>query len=765
LSFDYTAKVYRLGGNVSFDDPAKDLQDREGSSHLSSGSVTLDLVGRGLRLHGEEEATKVGPVVTDLLAHGLGPEPRVWANVKLPAQGEQRCGVYGFPPGMAGGSGGGTALEQASRSGLAFVGIDSIKGEDCGIFSADLPRSRRIFIWVDMESDRPGEFLRAEVRKDSRRLRRVDVVRWHSQRGHQVQALPKKDWNCTGEFGVDPFVHLGLRDLQTWSAELQDALSSLRELPRAFAVLEMLALAGDVCLMVKEPEAPELWRLPGLSFGYTLFLGSSASGPGEDFWVGEGPYTMGRVAVDHLRSRFQITANAVSETEHGGATNISLAFAQGTLAVRLQRAGDDRCLSITPEHRHVNFRPPPAGVFDGVEQIGDAECDRFTYPGTVLHTNSSVRFWLSREDPEAQANAAAGNPGPVGGRVCQLEVRAGGARRRGGGGSGTGLLYVSDWQESYRPNPADAADWGCLPATDVVQPWIDLVAEPTSIDKRFTSSLWPASAALGRLMEAFSILGVFPQKWMDDAMQRLVIRLPPKLVTTTTPAPLGLMSPELTTISFSFTSTHMQDIEQLKHNPQMSQIGARHKGRGELRADLAGRHLYVRSIAENISRGIPQVESEVYWSAEQGKLFTRTRLEQEDYEQCWSVSVDAPPEPPEGQSRNPFLHFISKGLGKEVRDTSTRSGMDRYIIYLDPWTIAELFTDSSSALSAIHFKDFKDPRRASSVGVTVSEWSTEPVARGPLEPGSGWACEDVAKLDGGHSVLAWDIIRLLFPSA
>jgi len=761
LSFDYTAKVYRLGGNVSFDDPAADLQEKGDDSHLSSGSLILDLTSRSLRLHGQEQATKVGQVVTDLLAHSLGQEPKVYANVWLPAQGEHRCSVYRFPPRLGLGADANSALDESSRRDLTFVGIDALGGEDCGIFVASLPRGRRVYIWVDMESDRPGEFLRAEVRKDGRRLRRVDVLRWRTEEDLKVQILPDQEWNCTGEdFGRHPFVHLGLRNVQTWSMELQDALRSLRELPRSFVVLEMLALTGDVCLMVKEPHPPELWRLPGLSFSYTLFLGSMPESPATDFWVGEGPYTMGSIAVDHMKSRFQITANALAETGTTGAVNISLVWADGHLAVRLRHNGEDQCLTLSPEHKQISFSPPPSGIFDGVELIGDDDCDRFTFPGVELHENATVRFWLSRENPDKQVDAEAGIPGPVGGRVCQLQVTP--PIEHGG----TALLYVSDWQESYQPSDDHVSDWACLPTTDVLDPWVELAADPMDVEERFSSpALWPAATALGRLAQAFTVLGVFPQKWIDDVMARLIIRLPPKIVTTTTPAPLHFLSPHLQTISFTFMSTYFESIAPLHHSPRMRNVGISHHGRGELRADLAGRHLYLRSVAENISRGIPQLESEVYWSAEAKRIYARTKLEAEGYEQCWSVSVESPQELMAGETRNPFLRFIQYGKGKEVRDSGHSNGLERYILYLDPFTIAELFTDASSALSAIHFKDLKDPEHASSVGIMISEWSTQPVARGPLEPGSGWSCLDVEQLEGGHDILAWDIIRLLFPSA
>ena len=53
------------------------------------------------------------------------------------------------------------------------------------------------------------------------------------------------------------------RNVQGRSLEFLDALYAVQKLPVSMALLEMLALPGDVSLIVSEPELPDLWTLPG----------------------------------------------------------------------------------------------------------------------------------------------------------------------------------------------------------------------------------------------------------------------------------------------------------------------------------------------------------------------------------------------------------------------------------------------------------------------------------------------------------------------
>jgi len=626
-----------------------------------------------------------------------------------------------------------------------------LDGEDCAIFSTSLPRGRRIFVWVDMEGERPGEFLRAEIRKRGRRLRSLDVVRWHSNSSEAImEQTPRKEWNCTDAPSIDTFVHLGLRDLQTWSVELQDALRSLRELKSEFVVLEMLALAGDVCLMVKEPEAPELWRFPKISFGYTLFLGGT--------W--KGPYTTGRLAVDHEEGRFQLTADYGAT----GSVNISLNLEAGKLAVRVQQLDSEHCIALTLEKTQLNTAAVPMpGVFDGVEPIADAKCDRFSFVSPeAAEERNVVRFWLSNEKPVGKTPigvAMATSPGSMGGKICQLQI----APPPGHGHPS--LMTVTDWEESFKPASSSSSFEGCTPASETTDSWIEYDNRPGPFSRLQPKGLWPAGEGLGKIVEVATILGILTEQWVADPLSRLILHTPPvgtTVTTTTTQAPLSLFAPELQSFSFSFSSTYVQPLQQARGMHSLSYFGGGHRGTGEMRVDLEWRQLYLRSVATNVSAGIARLESEIFYSAERGRVYARTRLAAEGYEQCWSIGVAALPSPAKGASRNPFLRARLEGRGTtEDEDGTLSPGLDKYMLRLDAWKRAELFVDEHSALSAIHFDDH---RNGASVGVMVNDWSTEPIPKEKIEPESGGACNNVQHLDQENSqILAWDIIRFLFP--
>merc|ERR1719436_692408 len=113
----------------------------------------------------------------------------------------------------------------------------------------------------------------------------------------------------------------------------------------------------------------------------------------------------------------------------------------------------------------------------------------------------------------------------------------------------------------------------------------------------------------------------------------------------------------------------MSDAGGAMNTPPAGGFGAfrRHRGGGELRVDLAKRRLYLRSEAKNVSAGIPQVESRVIFRGDRGRLYARTKMDSDDFEQCWSVrTVEAVPAPKGGVQPNPFARGRLAGKGFSV---------------------------------------------------------------------------------------------------
>merc|ERR1712039_667686 len=69
-----------------------------------------------------------------------------------------------------------------------------------------------------------------------------------------------------------------------------------------------------------------------------------------------------------------------------------------------------------------------------------------------------------------------------------------------------------------------------------------------------------------------------------------------------------------------------------------------------MRVDLSARRLYIHSKAKDVSAGIREVDSRVIYRGDRGRLYARTTIDDEDFEQCWSVHIedhreDAQPNP------------------------------------------------------------------------------------------------------------------------
>merc|ERR1719362_1743101 len=162
-------------------------------------------------------------------------------------------------------------LVELSKLDLVFWAVVELRGEDCAIFEAPLPRGRSIHIWVDMERPKLDAILRSEIHKGGRILRRTDILRWRMHTEVDIAVLPPERWDCRENPAYEQIAHLGLREAHQRSFELQDALYALRYLRPNFAALELLALTGDVAMMVQEPELPALWELPACSSQFRLY--------------------------------------------------------------------------------------------------------------------------------------------------------------------------------------------------------------------------------------------------------------------------------------------------------------------------------------------------------------------------------------------------------------------------------------------------------------------------------------------------------------
>jgi len=398
ISFDYKATVYRLGmgKSLEFNDPAADM-DKEDDTHTSDGSIWLDLEARKFRLSGESDGTKVGPLLMDLVAHGSS--AKVFANVNLTAQLEHQCLAYDYPKPLEGEVG---KLSSVADRGLHFFSVAEVDGEDCGIFVAPLAHGRWIHVYVDMESDRQNVILRSEVHKGGKLLRTIDVIRWHVGDAAAAREVePGTAWGCSEEPSHGPqLAHLGLRRAEHWSMELQDALHALRHMDPSFAVLEVMALAGDVAIMVREPEAPELWKLPEASFTYYLHAGST---PGSSKPLN----AHGRFAANFGAGQLRATV----DTLDSGGANLSLALTEGLVAVRVEESGKGpECLTLPLEDSSACTSASenlPCGLSDA-GRCGAIAQKTFACKDAQCHSTCTTLF--GREDSIGCKDPAARGP-------------------------------------------------------------------------------------------------------------------------------------------------------------------------------------------------------------------------------------------------------------------------------------------------------------------------------------------------------------------
>jgi len=236
LSFDYRSTVWKKGVRAE-----------------SKGSIWIDLKERAFRLMGEAEHTKMGPFLMYLVARA-GSNPKVYSDVELAARHEQQCVAYTYPelPKLQA-----DELKGFVAEDLTFKDVGETQGEDCAIFVAPLPRGHELRVWVDLERDDLDTIMRSEVwslGSPRKILRRTEVLEWHKAQDAVLEALsvPEDRWQCSDDYSSGQLAHLGLHTVHERSSALQDVLFALRRSPLQFAVLQLLALPGDVAVALRQ---------------------------------------------------------------------------------------------------------------------------------------------------------------------------------------------------------------------------------------------------------------------------------------------------------------------------------------------------------------------------------------------------------------------------------------------------------------------------------------------------------------------------------
>jgi len=314
---------------------------------------------------------------------------------------------------------------------------------------------------------------------------------------------------------------------------------------------------------------------------------------------------------------------------------------------------------------------------------------------------------------------------------------------------------------------AAPSGWNCVPAHSAKPEdmWLHFLPQQVSKGLSTDSSIHLsdhsllASQALTRLGEAFGRVGLLSSK-VSSALSRLVIT-PSSTARPTIPAPentptdrlqprppvVGIFSEELRTFSFSFTFNHGSRDESSKHN----------KGTGELKVDLARHSLFLRSKG-NSSSSLPFMESQVIYRGDRGRLYTRTVIPSQDFEQCWSVRVTTLPLQDNGDSArpNPFLTNMHDSR------TSVHQGVtDKIISFgLGPKKKVEMVVRNNTSLASMWVAD--DERWESSL-VEVHKWSTAPIDAAWFDPSEEWKCQDLQILESAEQLGNWDLLRVFFP--
>merc|ERR1740129_189853 len=720
LAFDYNASAFK-----------------QGVGHQSNGSVWVKFLPgeRHFRLQGEAMQTQVGPIVVNFLADAK-PENKVYAYLQLIDQGEKQCVAYDYPEEINNTA---DTLQVLAEQPLMFLQADQIHGEDCAVFMAPLPRGRWIRVWVDMEEDTHHGIMRVEVLKDEVILRVTDILRWREEANFSESLMPDPAWNCEEDPAAGQLAHYGLHEMHRRSMEMQETLYATKNLAKGFAVLEVLALPGDLAIGIQEPQLPELWQLPGLSFQYAMSVPRET-----DLQM------TGSVTADIAGESLRLHATDDSKTL------LSVAVTKDSLAVHIQPRGQPfQCLlfPMNEDNDTLMETVSTVGRFDQVDAIDDIDCDRFTFLATHPGEDD-VEFWYSKEDQKGQRFEILKRAPPAGVPTTQkLDA----------------IINISDWQapknESLSTVPPE---WKCQQASSIQNPWVKFGGSteeararcsPLHTPEEFQDQCpVPAAVAAVNLAEALLLLGLLPPA-ARGKLTRLMVALPGNVPSASKPTTVDMFGPDLKAFSFSFKSTY--PLQPTLPEPGSAQgldveLSGRHIGIGEVRVDLEKRRLYMESEAKNISRGIPHVKSRIIFRGDRGRLYAHTKIE--DFEQCWSVRTsEAVPRPPAGTVINPFQAAQHVGDGYSSQDGTTSS---KHALFLDAKKRVEDFVDETTALSAIKVDDL---RQDVSVGVTVFDWVTAPVEDHYFEPAEDWNCADLRFLDYAETLGHLDLLRVFFP--
>jgi len=236
------------------------------------------------------------------------------------------------------------------------------------------------------------------------------------------------------------------------------------------------------------------------------------------------------------------------------------------------------------------------------------------------------------------------------------------------------------------------------------------------------------------------------------------------VTTTAAPPPVDIFGPELRTFSFTFSSIFpVQGYKAKAAGLGLAPTaGAQHRnhGAGEVRVDLARRRLFLRSEASDVSAGLPQVESRVIFRGDLERLYARTRVPADGFDQCWSVrTVEAVPAPRGGSQSNPFARAELVAWNMSVPGATNKIA-NKYAFSLSYNKRVEIFIDSLSQLTAIKVDHLHNDHTA---GIMVHDWSTQPIEDAWFDPSDEWKCEDLQFLHYAEHIANWDLIRFFFP--
>eukprot|EP00929_Paragymnodinium_shiwhaense_P082575 TRINITY_DN4355_c0_g1_i1.p1 TRINITY_DN4355_c0_g1~~TRINITY_DN4355_c0_g1_i1.p1 ORF type:complete len:1077 (+),score=268.25 TRINITY_DN4355_c0_g1_i1:129-3359(+) len=737
-------------GAVGFDYRSTDTLG--GVQHVSSGSVIMNVAERAFHLQGTAKATRLGALVMDLVVQGHKPTskldspPTVYANVNLTVQKEQQCVSYPYPkinpPEKK-------AIDTLAMAPLKFLRVTELNGDDCSLFEAVLPRSRFMRLYVDLESDHPEAVLRAEIFRSGKLRRTTDIIAWHVQsKTYSAAVLPDARWKCGATPKKGKLANMGLNEVHKRSMEVQDALYALENSPKPFAVMEILALPGDLAIMVDEPQLPDFSKLAGLSFSYKL--GTTAGTFNGDFKA-KNPLVLQSASPGKATVRLDLP----SATMPKNPLYASVTPAPGT--------GKASCQSLPPGTPATSALSTVVGSFKVTEACvhtftsQQGECNRFTYLGDSAQID--LLYNIDGNYPQ------------------RLEIHSKTAKDKT-----PVIIDISKWTThaaAWSPTPA------CSPAASAKPQW--LTRQPGAAVRPHD----PAGETLD-FVEALGVVGLIPRS-SALSVAGVNVRLPgappaaaaPKAVAPKPAAPKpaapkpaapkpaapaaapaawrggpphakpGLpnsaLAPGLKSFSFDFSS--VIDRPSPFHEGRERQFSD-----GKMTVDLARRRFVMEGEISGVGPRMPKVKSKVIFNSEQGKLYSYTQIAREQFTRCWSVGAsDSLAAPAGGVQPNPFLrgHFAGSS-GPEQGGPA-----DRYSLTLGPGKRAEFMLDQKTeALASLLVKHVWDD---ASTTVEVTNWSTAAPVDALFEPGAAWDCKDMRSRDSVRELARWDLVALFFP--